>query len=303
MKNAVKQTHIATVIYRLMPLLLLFFIGLVKTTTLSYHQKVFKTVLILISCLVLVLFVFLSYKKKSQLSLLHIFFAAFLFLYFFQYIATFFSGEISYDREYYIANYVFLLLFSFFTSMFFNDESDFLWVMKAIAILMVVLFCISMHDFINYVSYPKAINTTLYRTVSANLSVKDSEQLDYFYEAISKNYKLNVQLNKANKSALKILLKKGKYYSTVNYKSLMTYFRPALSFGNTNYFAAYLIGLLPLAIMAFFCMFDRRKSIKENKTAVIYAIMAALGFVPLVFTQTTSAFLGLFITCLILVIP
>mgnify|MGYP003531767864 CR=1 FL=1 len=113
MKNAVKQTHIATVIYRLMPLLLLFFIGLVKTTTLSYHQKVFKTVLILISCLVLVLFVFLSYKKKSQLSLLHIFFAAFLFLYFFQYIATFFSGEISYDREYYIANYVFLLLFSF----------------------------------------------------------------------------------------------------------------------------------------------------------------------------------------------
>ena len=57
MKNTVKQTHIATVIYRLMPLLLLFFIGLVKTTTLSYHQKVFKTVLILISCLVLVLFV------------------------------------------------------------------------------------------------------------------------------------------------------------------------------------------------------------------------------------------------------
>ena len=303
MKNAVKQTHIATVIYRLMPLLLLFFIGLVKTTTLSYHQKVFKTVLILISCLVLVLFVFLSYKKKSQLSLLHIFFAAFLFLYFFQYIATFFSGEICYDREYYIANYVFLLLFSFFTSMFFNEESDFLWVMKAIAILMVVLFCISMHDFIDYVSYPKAINTTLYRTVSANLSVKDSEQLDYFYEATSKNYKLNVPLNKANKSALKILLKKGKYYSTVNYKSLMTYFRPALSFGNTNYFAAYLIGLLPLAIMAFFCMFDRRKSIKENKAAVIYAIMAALGFVPLLFTQTTSAFLGLFITCLILVIP
>ncbi len=303
MKNAVKQTHIATVIYRLMPLLLLFFIGLVKTTTLSYHQKVFKTVLILISCLVLVLFVFLSYKKKSQLSLLHIFFAAFLFLYFFQYIATFFSGEISYDREYYIANYVFLLLFSFFTSMFFNDESDFLWVMKAIAILMVVLFCISMHDFINYVSYPKAINTTLYRTVSANLSVKDSEQLDYFYEATSKNYKLNVPSNKANKSALKILLKKGKYYSTVNYKSLMTYFRPALSFGNTNYFAAYLIGLLPLAIMAFFCLFDRKKSIKENKTAVIYGIMALLGFVPLVFTQTTSAFLGLFITCLVLVIP
>ena len=298
-----QATFVMTIIYRLLPLLLLFFIGLIKTSTHSYHQKVFKTELILISCAILIMFVFLSYKKKSKLSLLHIFFAVFLFLYVFQYVVTFFSGEISYDREYYIANYIFLLVFSFFTALFFSEESDFLWVMKAIAILMVVLFCISMHGFVNYVSYPKAINTKLYRTVSANLSAKDSKQLDYFYEATSKNYKLNVPLNKTNKSALKVLLKKGKYYSTVNYKSLMTYFRPALSFGNTNYFAAYLIGLLPLAIMAFFCMFDRRKSIKENKTAVIYAIMAVLGFVPLLFTQTTSAFLGLFLTCLVLVIP
>ena len=298
-----QATSVMTIIYRLLPLLLLFFIGLIKTSTHSYHQKVFKTELILISCAILIMFVFLSYKKKSKLSLLHIFFAVFLFLYVFQYVVTFFSGEISYDREYYIANYIFLLVFSFFTALFFSEESDFLWVMKAIAILMVVLFCISMHGFVNYVSYPKAINTKLYRTVSANLSAKDSKQLDYFYEATSKNYKLNVPLNKTNKSALKVLLKKGKYYSTVNYKSLMTYFRPALSFGNTNYFAAYLIGLLPLGIMAFFCMFDRRKSIKENKTAVIYAIMAVLGFVPLLFTQTTSAFLGLFLTCLVLVIP
>lgn len=298
-----QATSVMTIIYRLLPLLLLFFIGLIKTSTHSYHQKVFKTELILISCAILIMFVFLLYKKKSKLSLLHIFFAVFLFLYVFQYIVTFFSGEISYDREYYIANYIFLLVFSFFTALFFNEESDFLWVMKLIAVLMVVLFCISMHDFINYVSYPKTINTKLYRTVSSNLSAKDSEQLDYFYEATSKNYKLNVPLNKTNKSILKVLLKKGKYYSTVNYKSLMTYFRPVLSFGNTNYFAAYLIGLLPLGIMAFFCMFDRRKSIKENKTAVIYGIMALLGFIPLVFTQTTSAFLGLFITCLVLVIP
>ena len=298
-----QSTSVITVIYRLLPLLLLFFIGLIKTSTHSYHQKVFKTELILFSCAILIMFVFLLYKKKSKLSLLHIFFAVFLFLYVFQYIVTFFSGEISYDREYYIANYIFLLVLSFFTALFFNEESDFLWVMKLIAVLMVVLFCISMHDFINYVSYPKTINTKLYRTVSSNLSAKDSEQLDYFYEATSKNYKLNVPLNKTNKSILKVLLKKGKYYSTVNYKSLMTYFRPALSFGNTNYFASYLIGLLPLGIMAFFCMFDRRKSIKENKTAVIYGIMALLGFIPLVFTQTTSAFLGLFITCLVLVIP
>lgn len=298
-----QTTSFATIIYRMIPLLLLFFIGLVKTVSLSYHQKVFKTVLILISCLILILFVFLSYKKKTELSLLHIFFGAFLFLYFFQYAVTFFSGEISYDREYYIANYFCLLVFSFFSNMFFNDESDFLWVMKLTSILMVVLFCISMHDFINYVSYPKAINTKLYRTVAGNLSADNVAELDYFYEATSTNYKLNVPLNKENKIALKNLLKKGKYYTNVNYKSLMTYFRPALSFGNTNYFAAYLIGLLPLAIMAFFSMFDRRKSIKENKTAVIYAIMAFLGFIPLLFTQTTSAFLGLFITCLILVIP
>ena len=120
-----KTTSVITVIYRLLPLLLLFFIGLIKTSTHSYHQKVFKTELILFSCAILIMFVFLLYKKKSKLSLLHIFFAVFLFLYVFQYIVTFFSGEISYDREYYIANYIFLLVFSFFTALFFNEESDF----------------------------------------------------------------------------------------------------------------------------------------------------------------------------------
>ena len=298
-----QSTSVVTVIYRLLPLLLLFLIGLIKTSTHSYHQKVFKTELILISCAILIMFVFLSYKKKSKLSLLHIFFAVFLFLYVFQYIVTFFSGEISYDREYYIANYIFLLVFSFFTSLFFYEESDFLWVMKLISVLMVILFGIMMHDFINYVSYPKSISARLYRTVCENLSANEVKQLDYFYAADSKNYKLNFSLNKENKAKLKLLLKKGKYYKNVKYKSLITYFRPALSFGNANYFAAYLIGLFPLGIMAFFAMYDRRKSIRENKTALIYGIAAVLGLVPLVFTQTTSAFLGLFITCLFLVIP
>lgn len=297
------KTSIMLKIYRLMPLLLLFMIGLIKTTTLSYHQKVFKTVLILISCMILILFVFLSGRKKSELTLLHIFFGIFLFLYFFQYVVTFFSGEISYDREYYIANYIFLLVFSFFTSMFFSEESDFLWAMKLIAVFMVVLFCISTHDFINYVSYPKNITPKLYTTVCENLSANDIAQLDYFYQSNSKNYSLRFSLNKENKTILKDLLKKGKYYTSVNYKSLITFFRPALSFGNTNYFAAYLIGLLPLGIMSFFCLFDRRKSIRENKTAVIYGVMALLGFIPLLFTQTTSAFFGLFVTGVFLVIP
>lgn len=297
------KTSIMLKIYRLMPLLLLFMIGLIKTTTLSYHQKVFKTALILISCMILILFVFLSGRKKSELTLLHIFFGIFLFLYFFQYVVTFFSGEISYDREYYIANYIFLLVFSFFTSMFFCEESDFLWAMKLIAVFMVVLFCISTHDFINYVSYPKNITPKLYRTVCENLSANDIAQLDYFYQSNSKNYSLRFSLNKENKTILKDLLKKGKYYTSVNYKSLITFFRPALSFGNTNYFAAYLIGLLPLGIMSFFCLFDRRKSIRENKTAVIYGVMALLGFIPLLFTQTTSAFFGLFVTGVFLVIP
>ncbi|MCH5149945.1 MAG: O-antigen ligase family protein [Spirochaetales bacterium] len=302
-KSTLNKTLIMTKMYRLMPLLLLFFIGLVKTTTLSYHQKVFKTSLILISCMILILFVFLSGKKRSELTLLHIFFGIFLFLYFFQYAGTFFSGEISYDREYYIANYIFLLVFSFFTSMFFSEESDLLWGMKLIAVCMVVFFCISMHDFIQYVSYPKSITPTLYRTVCGNVSTDDIAQLDYFYKGNSKNYKLNVSLNKENKTILKHLLKKGKYYTSVNYKSLITFFRPALSFGNTNYFAAYLIGLLPLGILSFFCLFDRRKSIKENKTAVIYGTMALLGFIPLLFTQTTSAFFGLFVTGVFLIIP
>lgn len=302
-ENKQVKTSIMLKIYRLMPLLLLFMIGLIKTTTLSYHQKVFKTVLILISCMILILFVFLSGRKKSELTLLHIFFGIFLFLYFFQYVVTFFSGEISYDREYYIANYIFLLVFSFFTSMFFSEESDFLWAMKLIAVFMVVLFCISTHDFINYVSYPKNITPKLYTTVCENLSANDIAQLDYFYQSNSKNYSLRFSLNKENKTILKDLLKKGKYYTSVNYKSLITFFRPALSFGNTNYFAAYLIGLLPLGIMSFFCLFDRRKSIRENKIAVIYGVMALLGFIPLLFTQTTSAFFGLFVTGVFLVIP
>lgn len=296
-------TAIMMKMYRLLPLLLLFLIGLIKTTTLSYHQKVFKTILIMISCMILILFLLISGKKKSELTPLHVFFGIFLFLYLFQYIVTFFSGEISYDREYYIANYTFLLVFSFFTSMFFSEESDFLWGMKLIAIFMVVLFCISTHDFVNYVSYPKTVSPKLYRTMCENLSADDVAQLDYFYQINSKNYSLNVSLNKENKLILKKLLKKGKYYTSVNYKSLLTFFRPALSFGNTNYFAAYLIGLLPLGIMSFFCLFDRRKSIKENKAAVIYGIMALLGLIPLLLTQTTSAFFGLFIAIVFLVIP
>lgn len=290
----------------ILPVLMLFLIGLLKSNSISYHQKVFKTFLILIMCIVSLLVFFWKYRreKKVNFHIISFYLLIFFFFYLMQYFVSFFSGEVSYDREYYLANYGFLFLFSMFTYLFFSSENDLVHLFKILPIFMLILFSVSLSDFLDYVHYPEYISEKSYQDIILRNSDSQEQQLFHsFYVQKGKSYQLSVSLTKENKFVIRSLLSNCGYYRTVNYAALLAEFRPALSFGNTNYFAAYLIGLLPLSILSIFVLYDRKKKIRGNWYAIFSGIAAVLGFIPLILTQTTSAFLGVYLTVVFVVLP
>ena len=243
MSNNKKNKNITLVIILF---ILLISIGLIKdnifglVSGITLHQKVFKTFLIFIFDLILLslLIIRTSRWKKGldkQKKYLLFFILYFLFI-FIQFVISYFSKEISYDREYYLANYTFLIIFSMLCFFYINDLKD-----LKIGLLVISTFFII------------------------------------------------------------VLLWTTKEFFVARKAS--TSFRPELSFGNTNYFAGYAIGLLPLAILSSFVWYNKNKKFYQNWLSIIIFIIGLLGTIPIYFTKTRAALFGCYIGFSVILIP
>jgi len=87
-------------------------------------------------------------------------------------------------------------------------------------------------------------------------------------------------------------------------KSLSTY-RPSFSFGNTDYFSCYMIGILPLSLILPFA-FDKNGSFKsfiKHPFSIVSFILALLGLIPVFLSQTRASWIGLFFSIILIGIP
>ncbi len=230
----------------IIPFILLITIGLIKDNIfgmiegITLHQKVFKTFLIFIFDLILLFILIiktLNWKeginKQRKYLLYFIFYFLFIFL---QFIVSFLSKEISYDREYYLANYTFLIIFSMFFFLYLNNLKDVKIGLLIISIFFIIVFIWSTNDFF------------IARKTSSS-------------------------------------------------------FRPSLSFGNTNYFAGYAIGLLPLALISSIVWYNKKRKFLKNWLSIIIFIVGILGTIAIFFTKTRAAFFGCYIGFFVVLIP
>ena len=226
--------------------ILLITIGLIKDNIfglidgITLHQKVFKTFLIfLFDLILLILLVINTLKWKQGLNkqkkylLFFIFYFLFIFI---QFIISYLSKEVSYDREYYLANYTFVIIFSMLCFLYINDQEE-----LKIGLLVISIFFI----------------------IVLIWSTKE------FFEA----------------------------------RKAATSFRPKLSFGNTNYFAGYAIGLLPLAIISAFVWYNKKRKFYQNWISITLFIIGILGAIPIYFTKTRAALFGCYIGFSVVLIP
>ncbi|HPO49805.1 MAG TPA: O-antigen ligase family protein, partial [Spirochaetota bacterium] len=240
----------------IIPFVFLLSIGLIEGD-ITLHQKVFKTLLLFVFNLALIIiFAINIFGQKDELEkkkkYLLYFVAYFLFI-LIQYLVTFFSGEISYDREYYLADYIFLITFALFFFIYLRNLED-----VKIGILLIGLFLIIvlLWSFIDF-------------------------------------FTLRSQL-------IRQAVQSGKSFS---WGTFFAQFRPKLSFGNTDYFSGYLIGVLPLGLISPFIFYDKSKKFFQNKLSLILAIISLSGFLPLFFSQTRAAWLGMFVSIVFIIIP
>ena len=234
LKKITKNISIAII-----PFIFLISIGLIRGE-ITYHQKIFKTLMILVFNLALLsIFTIHIFGSKDGLEkkkkYLLYFIAYFLFI-FFQFVISFLSKEISYDREYYLANYTFLIIFSMFFYLYINNLEEVKVGLLIISIFFVIVMIWSLNDFI----------------------------------------------------------KAG---------GILSKFRPKLSFGNTNYFAGYAIGLFPLALITSIVWYNTKKKLYKNWVSIITFIVVLLGVIPIFFSQTRAALFGLYIGLFVVLIP
>ncbi|MBN2544451.1 MAG: O-antigen ligase family protein, partial [Spirochaetes bacterium] len=245
--NNDKASNFFNFIISLLPFILLILIGIIQGE-ITLHQKVFKTFLIFLFDSLLLITIFLYMFIKKDMTIIKrkylLFFLLYLSYVFIQYIISFLSKEISYDRDYHLGNYILLIIFGFF---FFLYIRNFLQIETGLLIInffMLIVFIWSL------------------------------------YELIIKGF------NFGN-------------------------FRPELSFGNTDYFAGYIIGLLPLSLIGaliWFINYNETKKPFQLFLAISCLILSLIGIAPLIATQTKSAIFGwyigymlIFISCLILI--
>ncbi len=111
-----------------LPFLLLILEGLIEGQS-TLHQKVFKSyllcwfdTLLFITYAVNLFMTKAEYKKQRKFFLYFVLYFIFILI---QYVVTYFSGEISYDREYYLGNYIALIIFGMSFYLFAEDFDDF----------------------------------------------------------------------------------------------------------------------------------------------------------------------------------
>ena len=240
----------------IIPFVFLFSIGLIEGD-ITLHQKVFKTLLLFIFNLALIIiFAINIFGEKSDLDKKRkylLYFALYFLYILIQYIVTFFSGEISYDRDYYLGDYTFLIMFGLFFFLYLKNIDDVKMGIILLNIFLIIVLVWSMVEF----------------------------------------FALKNEL-------LKNSLSSGQPFS---WATFFSQFRPKLSFGNTDYFSGYLIGLLPLGLLSPFIFYDTKKKFLENRIPIIFAVISLLGLLPLFFSQTRSAWLGMFVSLVFIMIP
>ncbi len=233
----------STILFGLLPFVGLFLIGLIYGN-ITYHQKVFKTLLIfLVDCFLLIsLFIrsFTSTQLKKDKRYL-IYFLVYLIYVSLQFVVAFFANESPYDIHYHYSNYLLLISFATFVFLFVDDIETIKFSSILFSIFFIILFYWSIKEML------VLINTN---------------------------------------------------------KSLSAY-RPSFSFGNTDYFSCYMIGLLPLAIILPFA-FDKDGSIKnfiKHPFSIVSFILALLGLFPIFLSQTRAAWIGLFFAVALVGVP
>jgi|GEM_PF-1435578 len=245
----------------------------------TLHQKVFKTFLIFIFDIVLLLFLpYVFYYKKEGLnkSRKYIFYFLLYFIFIlFQYIVSFVSKEVSYDRDYYLANYTFLIILSLCFYLYLNDFDELKLGLILISIFFVLAFIGSVYDFIN--TWITMTINKIDPNITDSLGWKD------------KINKLNEALKTTKMIPIADALKSA---------------RPKLSFGNTNYFAGYIIGLLPLLFITPFIFYKKEsKSIWNKLYLILLVLTCILGLIPLFLTQTIAAWFGFYVGVFLIFLP
>lgn len=233
-KNILKNISISII-----PFVFLLSIGLIAGD-ITLHQKVFKTLMIaLFDCalLVILLINFLGNKEGLEKQRKYfIYFIAYFIFVFIQFTVALFSKEICYDKEYYIGNYILLIILSMSFFIFLNKLEDVKIGLLLVNVYVLIVCIWSIIEFIN------------------------------------------VDFKIAN-------------------------FRPKLSFGNTDYFSGYHIGLLPLAFISAFVWFDRKTKLSKNWFPLVLGVISVLGIIPLYFSQTRAALFGFYIGTFAIFIP
>ena len=180
-----------------------------------------------------------TYPKDKKYLL---YFALYFIYVLIQYIVSFFSGEVSYDRNYHLANYIMLLIFASSFYLLINDLEEVKTALLFINAFIILVMIWSTSEFIQ--------------------------------QAIA-SYKSNS--------------------ITFNLGSILSQFRPKLSFGNTDYFSGYMVGVLPLVFASPFIFYRSPINSKKKALVIISAVTAILGLIPLIFSQTISAWAGIYI--------
>ncbi|MBP5707021.1 MAG: hypothetical protein J6W76_07020, partial [Spirochaetales bacterium] len=111
-----------------LPFLLLILEGLIEGQS-TLHQKVFKSYLLCwFDTLLFVSYAIYMFQSKTEYKKQRKFFFYFVMYFLFiliQYVVTYFSGEISYDREYYLGNYIALIIFGMSFYLFADNFDDY----------------------------------------------------------------------------------------------------------------------------------------------------------------------------------
>ncbi len=237
--------------FPIIPFIFLILIGLVEGE-ITYHQKVFKTLLIIIFDFAMVVILFVQNygtkgvfkKNRSFLVFFIVYFIHILIIF----ITSFITGEVTYDREYYLANYTLLILFAMFFYLYITDIDDLQNGLLVVSFFFLVVFIWSVVEF-----------STLMQ------------------ESIKKS---------------------GVFNPATALKS----FRPKFSFGNTDYFSGYAIGLIPIVVLNGISLLLNKLS-SRRYLGIGSILLGLLGIVPVYFSQTRSAFLGLFLSFMAIIIP
>ncbi|HOJ64337.1 MAG TPA: O-antigen ligase family protein [Spirochaetota bacterium] len=192
-KDIIKKISISVI-----PFVFLLSIGLIAGD-ITLHQKVFKTFMISIFniSLIIIFFIYIfnekrTFDKKPKNFLYFITYFLYILI---QYIVTFFSKEICYDREYHFGNYILIIVFAALLFLYLENLEDFKIATIFVNIFILILFVWSLIELIksgfNFGSYRPNFsfgNTTYFAAYYIALFPLSIASVIIWYDAKKKIY-------------------------------------------------------------------------------------------------------------------